>query len=71
LDASGVRRSISSMHMSFGNQYELYQPQVDFPLRVCHENMHAVFRILFIFALGLQHEPLEDVIIPCDDAARN
>jgi hypothetical protein len=66
-----VRRSISSMRMSFGNQYELYQPQVDFPLRVCHENMHAVFRVLFIFALGLQHEPLEDVIIPCNDTARN
>ena len=31
--------------------------------------MHAVFRILFIFALRLQHEPLEDVIIPRDDAA--
>jgi len=33
--------------------------------------MHAVFRVLFIFALGVQHELLEDVIIPCDDAAHN
>jgi hypothetical protein len=30
--------------------------------------MHAVFRVLFIFALGLQYEPLEDVIVPCNDA---
>ena len=33
--------------------------------------MHAVFRVLLIFALGVQHELLEDVIIPCDDAAHN
>jgi hypothetical protein len=51
--------------------HELYHPQIDCPLRVCHENMHAVFRVLFIFALGVQHELLEDVIIPCDDAVHN
>jgi hypothetical protein len=33
--------------------------------------MYAVFRIFFIFAFGVQHELLEDVIIPCDDAAHN
>ena len=33
--------------------------------------MHAVFRVFFIFALRIQHELLEDVIIPCDDAAQN
>jgi hypothetical protein len=30
-----------------------------------------VFRIFFIFALGIQHELLEDVIISCDDAAHD
>jgi hypothetical protein len=29
-----------------------------------------VFRVLFIFALRLQHEPLEDVIIPRNDAVQ-
>jgi len=33
--------------------------------------MHRVFRVFFIFALGIQHELLKDVIIPCDDAAHN
>jgi hypothetical protein len=33
--------------------------------------MHAVFCVFFIFALGVQHELLEDVIIPCDDAVHN
>jgi hypothetical protein len=33
--------------------------------------MHAVFRVFFIFALGIQHELLEDVIISCDDAVHN
>jgi hypothetical protein len=30
-----------------------------------------VFRVFFIFAPGIQHELLEDVIIPCDDAGHN
>jgi len=29
--------------------------------------MYAMFGILFIFALGLKDELLEDVVIPCDD----
>jgi hypothetical protein len=59
--------------MSFGNQPQatVYHPQIDCPLRVCHEKMQAVFRVFFIFALGIQHELLEDVIIPCDDAVHN
>ena len=30
--------------------------------------MHTVFRVLLIFTLCLEHEPLEDVIIPRNDA---
>jgi hypothetical protein len=29
--------------------------------------MYAMFGILFIFALGLKDELLEDVVIPCDN----
>ena len=36
-------------------------------LRVTHEYMYAMFGILFVFALGLKDELLEDVVIPCDD----
>ena len=67
-----MRHSISSMHMSFGNQHELYITDCKTArLRVCHENMHAVLSVFLIFTLCLQHEPFEDVIIPCDDAACN
>jgi len=38
-------------------------------LRVTHEYMYAMFGILFVFALGLKDELLEDVVIPCDDTA--
>jgi hypothetical protein len=56
--------------MSFGNhQVEPHQhAQVDCPLRVCHEDMHAVFCIFLIFTFRLEHEPLEYVVIPRDDA---
>jgi hypothetical protein len=37
-------------------------------LRVCHENVHAVFSVLLIFTLCLQHETFEDVIVPRDNA---
>jgi len=42
-------------------------PQVDCPLRICHENMYVVFRVLLIFTLCFEHEPLEDVFIPRND----
>ena len=44
-------------------------PQVDCSLRICHENVHAVFRVLLIFTSRFENEPLEDVIIPRYDAA--
>jgi hypothetical protein len=40
-------------------------------LRVTHEYMYAMFGILFVFALGLKDELLEDVVIPCDNTADN
>jgi hypothetical protein len=33
--------------------------------------VHAVFHILLVFMLRLEHEPLEDVIIPGNDAIRD
>ncbi len=38
-------------------------------VRVCHENVHAVFRILLVLMLGFQDEPLENLVVPGDDAA--
>jgi hypothetical protein len=38
-------------------------------LRVTHKYMYAMFGISFIFALGLEDELLEDVVIPYDDTA--
>ena len=37
-------------------------------VRVRHEDVHAVLRVLLVLALGLEHEPLEDVVVPRDDA---
>jgi hypothetical protein len=31
--------------------------------------MYAMFGILFVLALGLKDELLEDIVIPCDDTA--
>jgi len=42
--------------------------QVDCVLRVCQENVDTVFRVLLIFTFCFQHEPLEDVITPRNDA---
>jgi hypothetical protein len=38
--------------------------------RVCHKDVNTMFSILFIFALGLEHKLLEDIIIACDDTAQ-
>ena len=38
-------------------------------VRVRHEDVHAVLRVLLVLAFGLEHEPLEDVVVPRDDAA--
>lgn len=38
-------------------------------VRVCHENVHAVFRVLLILTLCFQDKPLENVIVPGDNAA--
>jgi hypothetical protein len=54
--------------MSFGNHKQVISPQGRLPLRVGHENVHAVFGVLLIFAFCLEHEPLQDVIVPRDDA---
>jgi hypothetical protein len=55
--------------MSFGNQVEPYpRAQINRPLRVCHEYMHAVFRVFLVFTLCLEHESLEYVIIARDNA---
>jgi hypothetical protein len=37
-------------------------------VRVCGENVHAVIHILLVFMLRLEHEALEDVITPRNDA---
>ena len=56
------------MHMYFGNQHEPYIIGCRTArLRVCHENVHAVLSVLLIFALCLQHETFEDVIVPRDN----
>ena len=39
-------------------------------VRVGHENVHTVLRILLVLALRLKHESLEDVIVPRDHAVR-
>ena len=31
--------------------------------------MYAMFGILFVLALGLKNELLDDIVIPCDDTA--
>ena len=68
--ASDGHRSTSSTHMSFRKfSPKSCQRHAESPLRVCHENVHAVFRIFLIFALCLEHESLEYVIISRDDAA--
>jgi hypothetical protein len=33
--------------------------------------MYAMFGVLFVFALGLKDELLENVVIPCHDTADN
>jgi hypothetical protein len=38
-------------------------------LRVTQEYMYAMFGILFVLALGLKDELLEDVVIPCNNTA--
>jgi hypothetical protein len=35
-------------------------------LRVTQEYVYAVFGIIFVLALGLKDELLEDIVIPCD-----
>ncbi len=37
-------------------------------VRVGHEDVHAVLCVLLVVALRLEHEPLEDVVVPRDDA---
>ena len=38
-------------------------------LRVGHEDVHAVFRVFLVLALRLEHETLQDVVVPRHDAA--
>ena len=38
------------------------------PLRIAHKYMHPMFGVLFILALRLEDELLEDVVIPRDNA---
>ena len=40
-------------------------------LRVCHEYVHAVFGILLVFTLRFEHETLQYVVVPRDDAVRD
>lgn len=38
-------------------------------LRVSHEDVHAVLRVLLILPFGFEDELLEDVVVAGDDAA--
>ena len=40
------------------------------PLRICHENVHAVYSVFLVFALRLENKLLDDAVVPGDDAGK-
>jgi hypothetical protein len=63
------REPLHLQHVVFLRESEQAMPlQVDCSVRVCRENMHAVFHFFLVFTLCVENEPLEYVIIPRDDA---